>query len=134
MPHEAEIATRLDALVAKAFAGAQRLSYFYDAATFGNVIAYYQVGGLVLRFLRDRSIESIDLGPDCDRLVDSGTLFVALDLLVDAKGWDAIAGRIGVNLPAIAAAFAPGRAAETQAKVKAVGAENVRKLFPKSSG
>ena len=54
----------------------------YDSRSFGNAIATYRLGVLIIRFVRDRDVETVDVGS----LLESDRLYGFYHLAV-FRGW-----------------------------------------------
>lgn len=87
----------------------------YDAESFGNAEAVFQIGGLIVRFVRDRSQDFVDLAS-----VSNPEKFYQFDDMHIAMGWKSVdeivgkqrpeplhevVGRLSQNLDEVEAAF-----------------------------
>lgn len=113
--------------------GATVVSAEPESGAFGDAIATLRVEGLLMRVVRDRGEEFLDIG--CSE--DPGTFFQYDDVEV-ALGWrtvedlvsrqtpeplDAVLERVGRRLPDLQAALSPGHAGRTLELVRAVEKE-----------
>jgi hypothetical protein len=132
---ESALTERIERLLATTFPGRpRRLSFRYAPTAFGNLIADYAAGGLVLRFVRERGREFLEVGTDPGRLIGLDSLLVGLEmesaeavrLRPDAPAWETRCAQLRAHVAAVAAALAPARFVETRARAE----ETARRLVP----
>ena len=73
-PFAEELRRRLDSLE-----NLQLRSDHYDEQNFGNALVEFQAGGVLVRFVRDRGIVTVEVGV--------GDRFLSLDFLASEQGW-----------------------------------------------
>lgn len=108
--------------------GAELISAEPESPAFGDTSATFRLGGLLLRFVRDRGEEFLDVGP----AGDPGALFQYDDVEI-AMGWrsvdeilekrapepiERVLQRVAMQAPQLQWAFSAERAADTIDRVR----------------
>mgnify|MGYP005839875137 CR=1 FL=1 len=127
-----------DLLKAAGFQELELIEEYYDARSFGNQIAVFRIGGLVLRFIRDRGHDSVDLGSAAfpDRLHFLGDVRVAFGQTsmedyvssdIEVRSLEEQLKLIFEDFERLEQAFSPERAPKTLALVEEVVKESARR-------